>query len=335
MSLARGTILVLGCLLAREGIARADDTLRLVYVRDAAATRECPDESALRRAIESRLGQDAFSPWGTDAVIVHFERDSTSFLARVEIVRRGESNGARTLHSDDPGCGDLVDATALAVSIALETIRASAPPVAETPAVVPETVKPPEELPVTVASSPADQTTAGARPKDEETRRSVWPTLGLDALVSLGTAPSPAPGLTAWGRLRWGHWSGALEADADLPTSTSTQPAGGTVSTRRMSAGLVPCFHLGPAFACVVGELGWLDVQGLGVTMPRSGTELFAGVGPRLGVELPISDWLSLRLRAGALANLSRSTVTLNQAVAWTAPPAFGVFAAGLAVRIP
>jgi hypothetical protein len=167
-----------------------------------------------------------------------------------------------------------------------------------------------------------------ARPK-------VQTALGLDGVMSLGTAPSAAPGLTGWGRVRSGLWSVALEADADLPSSSSPQPAGGMVSTMRISAGLAPCLHLGPAFACAVGELGWFHVQGADVSMPRSAAEVFAGVGPRAGVEVPIAEWLSLRLRADLLGNLSRATVTLNQATAWTAPPVFGVLGAGLAMRIP
>src|SRR5580704_12249374 len=108
----------------------ADVSARLVYVRDAPAAAACPDETALRRAIEARLGYDPFLPWGSATVVVRFAREGAGFVANVEMVTGSESKGARTLRSDDPGCGGLVDATALAVSIALDAIR---PPTPATP----------------------------------------------------------------------------------------------------------------------------------------------------------------------------------------------------------
>jgi hypothetical protein len=216
------------------------------------------------------------------------------------------------------------------VSIALDAIR---PPTPATPP--PGDAPPPPATPIDVALPPnADVPSATTASEPVETRARPRPVAGLDALFSTGSAPSVATGLAAWGRLESGHWSAGVEARADLPSSGAS-PIAGTVSTWLLAGGLAPCFHLGPAFGCAVGELGWLHGDGSDVRYPSSGSGLFAAVGPRIGVEVPLSAWLSLRLRADLLASLSRSIVMLDGGTAWHEPQATGTLGAGFAVRFP
>jgi hypothetical protein len=307
-------------------VVRADASVRLVYIRDAAAAAACRDEVALRRAVETRLGYDPFLPWGSATIVVRFDRDGEGFVARVEMVSAGESRGARTLRTDDSGCGGLVDAAALAVSIALDAAKPSGatdPPVATLGRPVPDPVPAPaasaEEVRPLVVSPPA-----------EDARLRFRPVFGLDVLVSAWSAPGVSGGLAAWGRLEKGPWSLGVEARGDLPASGNNP-----VSTWLIAGGLAPCYHLGWAFGCVVGELG--PLQGRGDNHPTPGWAVFAAVGPRVGVEIPVSPRASLRLRADFLANLDRVSVDLRgtQSPAWEAKAVTGTLGGGLAVHFP
>jgi hypothetical protein len=199
-----------------------------------------------------------------------------------------------------------VDATALAVSIALDTLRPAAPttPPVDEPTPAPSPVVPP---PAEVAPPPA--------PPPAEPRARWRPALGLDALVSDGSAPGFAAGFSAWGRLQSGRWSFGIEARADLPSAGNNLPnVQGDVSTWLVAGGLAPCFHLGPAFGCAVGQLGWLHAAGINVNTPKSGSDLFAAVGPRVGVEVDLNG---------------------STQAAWTISPVAGTLGGGLAVHFP
>jgi hypothetical protein len=328
----------------------ADVSARLVYVRDAPAAATCPDETALRRAVEARLGYDPFLPWGSTAVVVRFAREGQGFVANVEMVTGGASRGVRTLRSDDPNCGGLVDAAALAVSIALDAQRAPAPP-APPASVPPDGTSPawqgrgqdqteggsplPPSNPVDASPSPSSDIEPSPLPPPAAARMRFRPVVGLDALVSVGSAPAVSPGLSVWGRLQADRWSLGLEARADAPSSG--QELKGTVSTWLVVGGVAPCFHLGPAFGCVVGELGLLEGRGENVQSPGSGSRLFAAVGPRVGVEIPVTTWGAIRLRADFLANLAPVSVTFDGSptAGWQPPPVTGTVGGGIAIRFP
>jgi hypothetical protein len=341
MARARLVVPLLAATLVLGERASADVSARLVYARDSAAT-VCPDESVLRRAVEARLGYDPFLPWASATVVVRFSREDLGFAANVEMFTGGESKGARKLRSDDPGCSGLVDAAALAVSIALDAARpqppATPPPSAEAEPVAPVPTAPAIAPDPAASTSPAIPLASDTAPDSDhgrtETRASWRPVAGLDALVSTGSTPSVAPGLAAWGRLQAGHFSAGVEVVADLPSSASP-PQGGTVSSWLVAAGLAPCLHLGPVFACGVGELGGLHASGAGVSNSLSGSGLFAAVGPRVGIEVPITTRISLRLRADVLVDLSRATVMLDGTKAWQVSPASGTLGGGIVVRFP
>jgi hypothetical protein len=319
----------LAALLCLAGRAGADTSARLVFIRDAGAS-VCPDETALRRAIEARLGYDPFLPWGTATVVVRFEHEGAGFLAHVELVTAGDSRGVRTLRSDDPGCAGLVDTVALAVSIALDAMRPASP-----------APPPPEESPPRVESPPSPSSlppdvTPPPPPLAEDSGSRLRPVVGLDFLVSDGSAPAVSTGLSLWGRLGWGREgtiqaSIGVEARADFPSS-GLEPEG-TVSTWLAAGGLAPCLHFGVVFGCAVGQLGALHGDGSGVMLPNSGARVFAVFGPRLGLEIPVASFLALRVRADVLANPARVTVDLDGAPAWRASAVTGTLAAGFALR--
>jgi hypothetical protein len=341
MTRARATLVTLSLSMLPAARAGADASARLVFVRDSAAAPSCPDERALRKAVEARLGYDPFLPWGSSTMVVRFEREGSAFVAKVELVAEGDSRGVRTLRSDDPGCAGLVDAAALAVSIALDAMRPAASPPPPPPPEddsAPANAAPPQTDPRAAALPPGSDFAPPAPPLTEDSGSRPRPVFGLDFLVSDGSAPSVSTGLSLWGRLGWGREgtvkaSLGVEARADFPSS-GTEPSGG-VSTWLAAGGLAPCLHLGPAFACAVGQLGALHGTGSDVRFPSSGSGLFATLGPRVGIELSLTSWVALRVRADALLNLARPTVDLNNAPAWRASLATGTLAAGFALRFP
>ena len=100
--------------------ALATPSARLVYTRteDAAS---CPDESALRKAVEARFGYDPFFAWARQSVVAQISREGSRYVARVQLVdEQGLAHGTRELRSDDDTCADVFDASALAISIALD-----------------------------------------------------------------------------------------------------------------------------------------------------------------------------------------------------------------------
>jgi hypothetical protein len=114
--------------------ASANPPARLVYARSAQAS-SCPDETALRGAVVARFGYDPFFAWARRTVVVEVWRRGEHFSSRVQILDEdGLTRGARELTTDGPSCSELFDATALAISIALDvssradaTRRPSAP----------------------------------------------------------------------------------------------------------------------------------------------------------------------------------------------------------------
>jgi hypothetical protein len=91
------------------------------------------------------------------------------------------------------------------------------------------------------------------------------------------------------------------------------------------------------AFLCALGELGLLEGRGENVQTPGSGARLFAAVGPRVGIEIPVTTWAAIRLRADFLANLAPVSVTFdgNPSTGWQPPPVTATLGGGLAVRFP
>jgi hypothetical protein len=163
-----------------------------------------------------------------------------------------------------------------------------------------------------------------------EAPRTSW-RLGIDALGSYGTAPSVAAGVAVFGELRWRALSLALEGRLEAPGSTK----GGEASSWLYAGQLVPCFHLGPVFACALGSIGQFVVSSAAGAGPSSGSALFAAAGARLGAELPVSRRFLLRAHADGLVDLAPPTYLLDGHPVWSAPRLGASLALGIAVQFP
>jgi Sigma-70, region 4 len=317
--------------------ANASPSARLVYVRDPGAA-ACPDEDALRQAVKRRVGYDPFFPWAKTTIVVQITGEGTSFVAHVQLVdESGLSRGARELRSAASGCSGVVDATALAISIALDMNA----PVADEPRPSPVAAPSSEPPPSPVAPLSSDRAPSSVPPprdsvvfdgnKASSSASALRADVGVDVLEAIGVAPSVVPGFDVWVATRWGVGSLGLEVRGDGP-GTVAFPGGGQATVLLFAATVAPCAHAGSLFACAVGSLGWLHASGADVAVTRSGSAEVLAVGPRAGFELPVGHSLALQVHGDLLVNALRPEVSLNGTL-WPLPPLSGVVAFGVSCR--
>jgi hypothetical protein len=178
-------------ILAIAHAASASPSARLVYARSADAS-TCPDETALRGAVAARFGYDPFFAWAKRTVVVGVWRRGEKFSSRVQVLdEQGVARGARELTTDGPSCSELFDATALAISIALDASSKADAPVPDS--VEPPPAAPPEPPPVLNPPAPATDAT---RDEPRPSRVAGTPALswfaGAEVLGSKGTARPPS-----------------------------------------------------------------------------------------------------------------------------------------------
>ena len=323
--------------------ASGSPSARLVYSRTAEAS-SCPPEPALRTAVAARFGYDPFFPWAKATIVVQISHLRAVYVARVQLLdEEGIALGTRELSSTQGECSEIFDATALAISIALD---AAAKKIASEP--------PPEPLPSSPApstppSAPIAPIAAVPPPSPPTTEPVGEPTpapaigmtgefhveAGVDVLESLGTGPSATPGVSAFarGRMRWGSLSIELRADAPSSVARSADLGGGRVQSWVAGAGLVPCVHLGVLGVCAVGMIGSLRASGSEIDPQFSKATLFGTAGGRIGLEWPISGTVAVGLRIDGAVNLYRVRLALGRDDVWTAPPFTGTLGSGLVVR--
>jgi len=310
----------------------ASPTARLTYVRSIDSA-SCPDEAALRRAVAARFGYDPFFPWAKKTVVVHIGHEASHFVAHVELVdESGLTRGTRDLHAADDDCTQIFDATALAISIALDAFATS-------PAEAPSPVTPQENPPAPPtpfaaphANPPAPAAPETLAPVPDRSRSPA--VVGVDVLGAVGAAPGPSAGLGAFVAARMAAASIELRLHGDASAPIAVGPVG-RVETFRFAATIAPCARFGPVTACAVAEVGWLQAWGSDLAVVRSETMPLVAAGARVGVALPVSDALSVRIYVESVFDLDRANFELDYYDRWTAPLVEGTLAFGLARRIP
>jgi len=157
--------------------------------------------------------------------------------------------------------------------------------------------------------------------------------MGFDALAAIAAAPDAVSGFDVWIGARRGAGSLALELRTDAPDSAPFAH-GGQASVVLLAASVDPCVYAGSFFACALATVGWLHASGSGVSDPQSGAAAMVALGPRVGLDLPLSRSFALRLRGDFSINALRPSVSLNGAE-WQMPRYGAVFAMGVAYRFP
>ena len=333
---AGGVAFLAASLFATTGLA--SPSARLVYSRTADAA-SCPGEAALRSAVAARFGYDPFFSWAKQTIVVQILRQRGHYVARLQLLDdQGVAHGSRELTSEQAGCSEIFEASALAVGIALDAtsdaVSGSQDPAAPAPSSPPA----PPTPPAAAAGRPPPPPSLG-RPLPEPPARPALPPfmVGLvDALGAAGSAPSLAPGVALGAGVAVRAWSLALELRADA-SEGANRPAslgGGAVESSLYAAQLVPCWTISYFAICGLGVLGALEASGTGITPSTTRTTLFAAAGARIGFEWPLPAGFALRLDTVGLVDLHRPTLALGQDGeddVWTAPQLAGAVGIGVA----
>jgi len=351
--------------LATVSSAHASPSARLVYSRTAEAV-TCPDEGALRKAVATRFGYDPFFPSAPKVVVVQMWRDRGRLRSRVQLVdEQGMARGTRELTSDEQAsCASLFGATALAISIALDTLDTAAAssddasPTSDggatafssssTPAPVPSTTGAPPTA--GISSSPVDATPTPSASDDRAARETTGPppeagsarngriaqwTIGLGVSVSSGTAPAPTLASAIFASIRWGRASLSIDGSAGESLPTHLGDPGQIVQSSLIVGDVAPCLHAGPLFGCALGTLGTLVAWSRDVANPQTQVRLFASAGGRVGLEWAVSAAFAVWLRADASADLTPRTFLVGSDETWSTWPIVIGAGAGLAMRLP
>ena len=201
-------------ILSSAQAALATPSARLVYTRSEDAA-SCPDEAALRKAVETRFGYDPFFAWARQTVVAQISREGARYVARVQLVdEQGLARGTRELRSDEDDCAEVFDAAALAISIALD---ASATPTAPDP----PTPNPPPPRGRTHPPAPRSQ---GWVPYRRRTRPRRESSPGRRAPCASARRPSPArSSARTWRR---GRGSSRATGEATSRSASTSRPSG-------------------------------------------------------------------------------------------------------------
>jgi hypothetical protein len=312
-------------------------TGRLVYSRTSDA-QSCPDEATLRKAVAARVGYDPFFPYAKRTVVTSLARRDGEYVASVELIdEQGLAHGAREIRTSG-SCGELLDAAALAIAIAIDPHvleRRASPPPPAAPAPDPSSSAAPSSPP-----GPPVPPLGGELPAEAEPPRAESPPArsffeaNLGAVASSGIAPSLAAGLDLGGAFRVGILSLGVEGRIDAPASRSAA-AGGSVSSWLLLGAVVPCAYFGAFLLCGVLQGGGMNASSDGVPDRRSTWTNAWLAGARAGVLVPVDGRFLFRVRVDALANLAPAALELGGTTLWTAPPVSASLGVDGVLRFP
>lgn len=338
----------------------------LIYVREGGAE-ACPDEAAVRRAVELRLGYDPFSPEATRTVTATVRGtgrgSARALMARIVLSNAaGERSGRREITSPRLDCQDLAPAMELAVALAIDPLSATrleAPPAdaaqgdlivrelggAEEPkpgAGPPAPVAPP--LPPPPLPPPPTSSTPPTPPAPRQTspREPTRVRLGAGTFLGLGGAPSLLyPGFLLQLGFRETRWSVSIELRGDVPIEVEAAAAPpARISTWQLLGALVPCVHVPLAAggleiaACALMAGGAQFASGGNLLNQQSQQSPSAHLGLRAALEWPFASRFVLRAHADALAALTRPEIQASGVTLFSTPAASGALGVDLLVLV-
>ncbi|MEO5725615.1 MAG: hypothetical protein ABI134_32045 [Byssovorax sp.] len=275
----------------------------------------CPDERGFRYELMGAFGYDPTEP----SQIADFEAPP---LLRVVISREGAQ--LRAVASEVNAAGrvlwggeyqDRIDCPTLARNIAL-VIRVGIG-VDAGPTRQPTPLSPPPMLPPVVAAIAPSKPPPVAPPSPKVR-------LGAGSALAFGVAPAAAVGFSMQLGLRWPDVSLSFEGRADLPAESEELE----IRTSMLSGTLLPCVHVWTyGAACGLLTLGALRSTWLEGTSPTShASNLYLGVGARLGLEVPFAGRWAVRL-GGELVVAAVPTIVgvgLGNVERWRSAPISG-----------
>jgi len=319
--------------------ALAAPSTRLTYVRGAGAD-SCPDEGALRRAVEQRLGYDPFFPWADRTIVARIAGDARGVRGTVELLdKSGILRGSRELTAPSTQCGELISGMALAISIAIDpksVDRAAAPandePAAD-PAVAEWTTARADEVERQTPPAAGQAHPASAEKRAPNDEGSFVPDLGAGVAVATGLAPGFGVGPTLAALIHLHAWSLGVEGRYLFMPGTRVGPA--LVSSTVVEGAFLGCFNAGAPFACAMASVGRVGISGSGLARSRDDSAAVARLGGRLGADVPLSTEWFLRGYLELSAALNRPVVDVDGHSFWGTSPLAGSLGVALHRRFP
>lgn len=291
----------------------------------------CPDESAVRDAVEQGLvgrptPQTPLTARGTVTT------SATGYTLSLTM-EHGEATSVRTVEA--AGCDELADLAALLLVMTLDPLAGRPGPQPE-PAPEPIVPKPepkPEPDPDPTPAPKEEAPTRPSPPPEPERDEPTPKVLDIRGAAGVGGGWGPLPGAGAAFSLSGGlgqqHWAAHVTAEAWLPSEAGT-PAGNTVRVWLAGFGVQGCGILTPAKRwtvplCAAVVAGPMSARGRGVDTPRTRRTAWLAARVEPGVVGWVLPFLGLGLHASGHYALRRPGFTVDGAGAIHTARALGV----------
>ena len=305
----------------------------------------CPAARTLAAEVERRLGRPVFEATAARSFEVQVTRVAGAY--RSDVFVRDESGravGHRSLQSDEPGCGALFGATALAIALVIDPEAAAREPgsssiaafdVPPTPAPAPAPPPAPPPAPVVVAQpAPA--------PPPRPARRSTPITVSMRGQLSGGLVPEASPGVGLAFSARPGErWGFALAASYTAPQTARRGTGDFELGLTRVSAAVTLDLAQSRRVRLVLAAGPSLGALHLAIREPAPVTDpgdfLFVAAELGLGLELAVSDAIFMELGGAGLVPLRHQEFSVRDQVepVWSEPWVAGSLHLGLGARFP
>jgi hypothetical protein len=330
LSAALVAVLVLAAA-PRRAAGATDTRVRLEYQADEQGACVAADE--LRRMVTDQLGHDPFRSDADQQVAISIAKTETGFQGRIVWTEAdGRQVGERLLSSRSRDCREIAANVAFAVALQLQLVERGSS--ADAGAATADGSTPPTngqaDRVVVTPERPSVSTESPAVPR-EESPSTLRLAVGAGPAVGIGLTPD----VTAFGRLfvvaRFRQMSGEIAADAALPATLDYRDGSG-VAVNALGSSAAGCAHVAIVSACLLGRLGWLRAQGMGIALPRTSWGRFGEIGMRLAWTKDLGQF-TVSVHADGLMMLSRWNVVLNDAVVWSVPRVGAVVGLDVALR--
>jgi hypothetical protein len=306
----------------------------LVYTRDA-KSEVCADEPALRSAVAARLGYDPFLASTTsDVVTVQVSMRAGGFEGRITRGAGSEDASARPTRIQSRGsdCAELDAALAVAVAIAVDPLSLSRAPAAP-PTPTPEPAPAPAPAPAPEEEELEPDLEARARLAAAAQRHDKHAYVGLGPSLSAGVLPRVTYGAHFLVGLSYDWFELDLGARFDAPVQHDVRDR--TLRASLVVGSVAPCARYGWVVACLVGSIGQLRGEGVDFDLGRERDSVYATLGTRWSLELPLWRVLYVRLTGETVTPLTRTHLAANGARLWSTPPLGFTGGALLVGRLP
>lgn len=165
--------------------------------------------------------------------------------------------------------------------------------------------------------------------------------VALGSTLGFGIAARPAAGLTADVGLHWTFDDAAINGFSLSLGARWDPPAGTQVAGRlegtplvisRLLGTVTPCAHVWLLVGCMRFELGPQQYGTDNEVAIRNSRVVYAGVGGRLGVEVPLVPHFGVQAYGDVIAPLTILRVDSRDGIMWQSPLVSGTVGAGVYV---